>query len=141
MKLEDEIQLNKFGQDLVNVDNLLEAFKLLSAGEKERYLTDLVWLVQQSKAKKEDVDQAIIISRLKSTYTPCVLLKKEYSNSMLAKLTKLPDHEIEKVFILLVSLFKVSYSRRFEQEKSDKDKWWYWDLSDEKNIQLIRQQS
>ena len=60
---------------------------------------------------------------------------------MLEKLTKLPDNETEKVFKLLLSLFKFSFCRRFEQEKGDKDKWWYWDLSDKKNIQLIKQQA
>ena len=47
------------------------------------------------------------------------------------------DYELEKVLILLLNLFKIGYNRRFQKEKNNPDKWWYWDLSDDKKINLL----
>jgi len=59
-----------------------------------------------------------------------------YANHNLQKLVDLPDYELGKVFVLLLSLFKIAY-KRFVMEKNNPDKWWYWDLSDEANINKI----
>lgn len=50
---------------------------------------------------------------------------------------QLPNNELRKVIILLLSVFKIAYRRRYEQERDNPDKWWYWDLSDGKKINLL----
>lgn len=139
MKLEDEILVNKFGQGLVAIEQLTEEFKLVEVFKKREFLNSLLYLIMQSKPKEEDIEPAIISSGLKSTYTPCVLLRKGLANHNLEKLVNLPENELMKSFMLLLSLFKIAYKRRFVVEKNNPDKWWYWDLSYEENINRIPQ--
>ena len=80
MKLETEILLNKFGQTLIGIDPLLHLFEGLEVTSKRSFLNELLFLILQSKPKEEDIELAIVNSGLKSTYTPCVLLKKGVSN-------------------------------------------------------------
>jgi Family of unknown function (DUF5958) len=137
MKLEDEILVNKFGQGLVTIEQLTEDFRLLEMIKKKEFLNELLFLIMQSKPKEEDIEPAIINSGLKSTFTPCVLLKKGVANHILEKLVNLPENELTKVFVLLLSLFKIAYIRRFFDEKNNPGKWWYWDLSDTEKVKMI----
>lgn len=139
MKIEDVILINKYGQGLVVIDELKEGFSNYNLLDKRRYLTELKGLIGQSKPTDSDIEPAILGSGLKPTYTPCVLLGKGVASHNLEKLIKLPENELNKVFLLLLSLFKVAYQRRFAIEKNHPDKWWYWDLSDEMNISKIPQ--
>jgi hypothetical protein len=137
MKLEDEILVNKFGQGLVAIEQLTEDFSLLEVFQKKEFLNGFLYLIMQSKPKKEDIEPAILESGLKSTFTPCILLKKGVANHDLEKLVNLPENELAKVFVLLLSLFKIAYKRRFAVEKDNPDKWWYWDLSDTEKVKMI----
>lgn len=139
MKLEYEILFNKFGQNLLSSRELTENFNLKDIMEKRLILNELIFLIQQSKPIDNDIDHAIEISTLKKTYSPCMMLKKGIAIYNLKKISLLPESELPKVFLLFISLFKVAYSRRYEIEKNHPDKWWYWDLSDEKNINKITQ--
>ena len=49
----------------------------------------------------------------------------------------LPENEMIKTFILFMSIFKIAYSRRFKEEMNNINKWWYWDLSDNGNVERI----
>jgi hypothetical protein len=137
MKLEDEIIVNKFGQGLVAIEQLTEDFSLLEVFQKKEFLNGFLYLIMQSKPKKEDIEPAILESSLKPTFTPCILLKKGVANHDLEKLVNLPEKELTKVFVLLLSLFKIAYKRRFAVEKDNPDKWWYWDLSDTEKVKMI----
>jgi hypothetical protein len=137
LKIQDALTLNKYGQDILNVEVLLETFSKFNILEKRHYLKEVIVLILQSKPIEADIETAIINSRLRSTYTPCVLLKKGIANYNLEKLVNLPENELDKTFVLLLSLFGIAYKRRFEVEKSHPHKWWYWDLSKEENIEKI----
>ena len=137
MKLEDEILVNKFGQGLVAIEQLTEDFSLLEVFQKKEFLNGFLYLIMQSKPKKEDIEPAMLDSGLKPTFTPCILLKKGVANHDLEKLVNLPENELTKVFVLLLSLFKIAYKRRFAVEKDNPDKWWYWDLSDNEKLEMI----
>lgn len=91
----------------------------------------------QSKPKSEDIEPAIVNSGLKPTFTPCILLKKGVANHNLQKLENLPENELMKSFVLLLSLFRIPYMRRFIDEKENSGKWWYWDLSDNEKVEII----
>jgi hypothetical protein len=138
MKIEDEILVNKYGQGLISIEQLTESFHLLALSQKKLFLNDILYLIMQSKPKEEDIQLAIEESKLKPTYTPCILLKKGVANYNLQKLVELPEAEMEKVFALLISLFKIAYKRRFEMEKNNPNKWWYWDLSDNRKVEIIK---
>jgi len=131
MEFAQEIFINQYAQGIVSVETLLDNYRIFDIVEKEMYLEYLAFLIVQFKCADSDILPAIENSRLKKTYTPCVLLEKggtKYHN--LKKIMSLPDYELDKVFVLFLSLFKIGYDRRFQQEKNDPNKWWYWDLSD-----------
>lgn len=140
MNLNQDILINQYGQNLVLIEALVDGYKRLNPINRKMYLHHLITLIIQSKSEDMDIPQAIENSYLKKTFTPCVLLKNggvKYHN--LKKIIELPDHELEKALVLLLNLFKIGYNRRFQKEKDNPDKWWYWDLSNEKNIDVIKQ--
>lgn len=138
MEIEDAILLNKYGQGLIDSDELRHGFSNLDLDVKRRYLTDLVYMITQSKANNSDIETAIAASGLKNTFTPSVLLSKGTEIHHLNKIVSLPEAELIKTLILFLNLFKIAYRRRYDMEKNDPNKWWYWDLSDDKNVRLIK---
>lgn len=137
MKIEIEILINKYGQGLIPLSVLQEEFDAYSLYQKRSFLQEMSFLIIQSKPKEEDVDLAIKKEKLKSGYTPCVLLKKGISSYNLERVINLPKNEMIKTFILFMSIFKIAYSRRFKEEMNNINKWWYWDLSDNGNVERI----
>jgi hypothetical protein len=137
MKLEDQILVNRFGQGLIAIDQLTPGFRLLELMTKKKFLNELLFLIMQSKPEEGDVEPAIIKSDLKSTFTPCVLLKRGVANHNLKKIINLPEYELTKAFVLLLNLFKVAYERRFIDEKDNPHKWWHWDLSDHEKLEKV----
>lgn len=125
--------------NVINIEQLLNLFGGFDKDFQKVFLNEILFLILQSKPKEEDIEPAIINSGLKATYTPCVLLKKGVANHNLEKLITLPENELTKAFVLLLNLFRIAYKRRFSVEKNSTDKWWYWDLSDETNINRIPQ--
>ena len=137
MKIEIEILINKYGQGLIPLTVLQEKFEAYSLCQKRSFLQEMSFLIIQSKPKEEDVDLAIKKEKLKSGYTPCVLLKKGISSYNLERVINLPENEMGKIFILFMGIFKIAYSRRFKEEMNNINKWWYWDLSDNGNVERI----
>jgi len=138
MTIENEILINQYAQDLVGIKELLDLFSNLSPEQKKAFLNDTLFFIIQSKAIDKDIEEAILESKLKSTLTACVLLRKGVLSYNLKKLINLPDKELESVFILLLCLFKLAYKRRLLFEKNNLNKWWYQDLSDAEILKKIR---
>lgn len=141
MKIREEILINQYGQFLVDKNEVLIYFDGLTEVQKLQYLLGLVELILQSKPCDCDIKVAIENSQLRPTYTPCILLAHggiKYHN--LKKIVDLPSSEQLKTLVLFLNLFRVSYRRRFEEESNKCDKWWYSDLSDERNVDLILKQ-
>lgn len=137
LKIEDAILVNKYGQGIIDIYPIIKLFKTFDVEKQRDYLQEIASLILQSKPDKNDIQPAIKESGLKPTCTPCVLLKKGIENHNIKKIITLPDAELEKALKILVSLFKVAYQRRFNEEKNNPGKWWYWDMSDQINISKI----
>lgn len=138
MKIRDEILINQYAQGLISECKIIDSFNQLSLLEKRKYLRKIVeYFIQQSKPTNDDIKSAIIMSTLRPTYTPCVMLRKGVATSNLLVIADLPENELEKVLRLFLALFKISYLRRFQIEKDDPDKWWYWDLSDQNKVKRV----
>ncbi|WP_162428214.1 DUF5958 family protein [Pontibacter pudoricolor] len=137
MNIEKEILINQFGQGVSNEDALIKMFDSLDSESKVALLKEIENLIIQSKVTEKDIDKAIYNSKLKETFTPCVILKRGLNYGNFQKVIHLPDNEIKKTFRLLIHLFKIGYYRRYLQEKNNPNKWWYWDLSDEMVIKKI----
>ncbi|MBN8787902.1 MAG: hypothetical protein J0I84_12495 [Terrimonas sp.] len=131
------ITLNKYGQGLIVPEILADEFSDFGLIEKRNYLKEIIALILQSKPLEKDIQPAILESKLKPTFTPCVLLTKGVANQYLQKIAELPESELNKALLLLLGLFKISYQRRFKEEKNHPDKWWYWDLSDKHKVEMI----
>lgn len=137
MRLEEEIIVNKYAQGLISAESLSETFAQKDWAQKKSFLNDLLYLIMQSKPTKEDIEPAIKNSGLKPTFTPCILLQKGVANHQIKHIIELPEPELDKANILLLNLFKVAFKRRFDIEKNNPDKWWYWDLSDSEKVEMI----
>ena len=137
MNIEEQILINKYGQDLIDVMQLSQIFNLLNLSEKRAFLNNIHYLILQSKPLYDDIEVSIKNSELRSTFTPCVLLRKGLANHNITKIIQLPEDELDKVLLLLLSLFKVAYQRRFKSEMNFSDKWWYYDLSSSENVEKI----
>lgn len=138
MTLEQTISVNQFGQSLIDIEHLLKMFESFEINYKRDFLNGLLDLILQSKVGNTDIEAAIENSKLKPTFTPCVLIKKGTDDYNLRVMVKLRENELEKVFKLLMALFKIAYKRRFDLETVLGDKWWYLDLSKKKNIDMIK---
>ena len=134
MTIDEEILINQFGQNLVGNEQLLTQFNLFDLVGKRNFLSDLEFLIIQSKPSPEYVKDAIHSSGLKFTYTPCVLLQTGKLPQVLSKIISLPEIGLGKAYLLLLSLFRISYNKRLTLEKNSPNKWWYWDLSDERKV-------
>ena len=53
LKIRDALTLNKYGQDILNVEVLLKSFSELNTLEKRNYLKEIIALILQSKPKEE----------------------------------------------------------------------------------------
>jgi len=137
MTIEQEILLNQFGQGIYNNYKIINQFELFDIDTKRNILRDMEHFIIQSNTTFEDIGQAINESKLKSTFTPCVILNKGLNSKNFDKIINLPESELTKAFRLFIHLFKISYSRRYLFEKGNSNKWWYWDLSNQKNIDKI----
>lgn len=141
MERQSKININKFAQNIIDIDTLFEVFVHKSVTEKRIFLREFVYyFLIQSKPENIDVEGAIINSSLKDTYTSCVLLKKFGVSKMgLEKILKLPENELRKAFVLLLNLYKIAYNRKYLEERNNPDKWWFWDLRDVKNLKRLQE--
>jgi len=140
MKIDIQIIVNKFGQDLISINEITNYFQQLDIEHKRSFLNDISFLILQTKVLDTDIDEAIFLYNLKSTYTPCVLIKKGIKNNVLQTIINLPVNELDKSFKLFIGLFKIGYQRNFNKN-SDINKWWYLDLSDNNFVERIKQLS
>jgi hypothetical protein len=138
MYLKEDLEINKYAQNLLGEVSLINEFSTFDITAKRSYLNHLTNLILQSKPNVDDIEIAIKESKLKNTYTPCVLLKKGLKYVDFKKIIDLPENELNKALILFLNLFKIAYQRRFQEEKNVPNKWWYWDLSDKKNVDKIK---
>lgn len=139
MDINEQIVINKFGQDLLSFPEILNIFQSKDKENKKKFLNDLAFLIIQSKSNDNDIDNAIKLGKLKPTFTPCVKIKKGIKVNVLQELIDLPDNELEKVLILFLSLYKIAYKRLLITEKDNPNKWWYQDLSNKDFTERIQQ--
>jgi len=118
ISLEEELAVNQFGRDIHGVENLLRSFSQMPEVRKREYLNYLADLIWQYKPLEADIEQAIINTSLKPTYTPCVVLRTHRLKIGLNQLVKLPLNELDRVYRLMLNLFKQAYQRRLKKERS-----------------------
>lgn len=138
MSIEVQILINKFGQDLITFQSVINYFSSLDRDNQKKFLTGLGHLLIQSKAQDSDIDNAITLGQLKPTFTPCVKIRKGVKGNVLQELIDLPDNETNKVLVLFLALYKIAYKRLLVNEKDNPSKWWFQDLSNEEFVNRIK---
>ncbi len=102
--------------------------------------------ILQSGVVGKDVEAAVILSGLRRTLTPCMLLIKVLyedpdGNMMLkiilSKIINLQERERNTSFELLLALFFIGYEKRLNKGVDNEKYWWYRDLSDEEVVKKI----
>ena len=112
---ENELILNKISQDKISFDIGLSWFDNLDLSIQKEIIRKLITFIQQSHPDKESIDLGLELAPIKKTMTPVVILKTlDHLNVALNKIVDLPDSEIQKSFITLISVFKVADKRRRE---------------------------
>ena len=113
MNLADEITINQIQQELISQEDAKNWFLSFPTEYQQEILQRLSYMTLQAGAREEDVSLAIAKSKLRPTYTPCVLLSRGRLKEQMAKLLKLPPSEFIKTFFLLMSLLAIADARRY----------------------------
>lgn len=138
MNLADEIKINQIQQELISQEDAKNWFLSFPTAYQQEILQWLSYMVLQAGAREEDVSLAIAKSKLRPTYTPCVLLTRGRLKEQMAKLLKLPPSESIKTFFLLMSLLAIADARRYcKYCHYGCSHWWHRDLSDRKILDEI----
>ncbi len=114
MLSEGEIVINKVAQSKLTLEDGLQWFKNSDPAE---YRSILAWLrlyLEQSHPDQQLIDDSLEKVPLNSTMTPIVLFKTHPYKTAAVAVCDLPDNEIEKSFITLLTLFKYADSKRRE---------------------------
>ncbi|OCQ91659.1 hypothetical protein BCD67_09125 [Oscillatoriales cyanobacterium USR001] len=138
MNLADEITINQIRQELISQEDTKNWFSSFPPQYQQEILQWLSYIVIQAGAREEDVALAIVKSKLRPTYTPCVLIGKGRLKEQLVKIVQLPTSEFMKAFLLLMSLFAIADARRYNKYCQDGcSHWWHRDLSDRQTLDEI----
>ncbi|MEG3858458.1 DUF5958 family protein [Microcoleus sp. herbarium12] len=139
MNLNDEITINQIQQELMSQEDATNWLLSFSTQGQQEILQRLSYMTIQAGAREEDVSLAITKSKLRATYTPCVLLRRGRLKEQMAKLLKLPSSESIKTFFLSISLLAIADARRYDKYCQDGcSHWWHRDFSDRKVVDEIR---
>ena len=139
MNLADEIAINQIQQELISQQDATNWFLSFPTETQQDILQRLSYMALQAGTRETDVSLAIAKSKLRPTYTPCVLLSKGRLKEQMAKLLKLPASEFIKAFFLLISLLAIADARRYSKYCQDGcSHWWHRDLSDRNVLDEIR---
>ncbi|NKC16808.1 MAG: hypothetical protein GKR94_32830 [Gammaproteobacteria bacterium] len=140
MSLEIEIYLNQLAQGIKSVNKAVEWFVDLADNFQLDVLTKLAFFILQAGGLGRDVEEAIFLSGLRKTYTPCQLLLKAQRDEpegnillkqVLTKAINLPENERQKSFRLLLALFSIADKRKRSRGLDPDKYWWHRDLSDD----------
>ena len=107
---EELIFINKIVQSIVPLEEGVDWFQSASEDKQLEILRGLYNFSIQAGDWDGDADEAIKKSKLKPTYTPCVLLRKGRLSAQLTKIVNLPTNERLKSFKLLLALFEIADS-------------------------------
>lgn len=114
MLSEEEIIINKVAQDKLTVDEGMHWFKNRDRSEYRSILSWLRLYLEQSHPDQQLIDDCLQKVPLKATMTPIVLFKTQPYKVAAMNVCDLPDDELEKSFITLLTLFKYADTKRRE---------------------------
>ncbi|MBO9540208.1 hypothetical protein J7643_06410 [bacterium] len=131
---QDEIFLNQVAQGLLPFEAAVAWFESLLEAAQEEILRELIYLSSQAGARDEDIQESITQSRLRPTFTPCIVLRKDGVKH--CRLDLLPPDEHLKSFRLLMALFEIADQRRRATSCKDGCKHWWHHLETSSTLRI-----
>lgn len=113
---EIEININKYAQDKLNDSEIMGWFDRFELSKQKEIRDKLIVFMQQSHPSDELISTAIKTLPIKETMTPVVLFKTQTFKIAINKVVDLPDSELRKSFIIMLSIFKTADTYRRETE-------------------------
>jgi hypothetical protein len=113
---EIEININKYAQDKLTASEIMEWFDRFELSKQKEIRDKLNMFMQQSHPSDKLISTAIKIAPIKETMTPVVLFKTQTFKIAINKIMDLPDSELRKSFIIMLSIFKTADKYRRETE-------------------------
>jgi hypothetical protein len=109
---EDVMILSELSQGHRPLVEGISWFGGLSIDEQRRVIRELAVFILQAGATSEEADKSIRLAGVKLTATPAVLLSRGPLREGLAKVSNLPEAEMENSFRILISLLSLADARR-----------------------------
>ncbi len=111
-----EININKYAQNILTNSDIMDWYDQFDLPKKMEIQEKLIMFMQQAHPSDEVITKAIQIAPIKETMTPLVLFKTQSFKIAINKIKKLPDSELRKSFIVMLSIFKLADTNRRETE-------------------------
>lgn len=103
-----EININKHAQNKLTDTEIMNWFDQFELTEQKKIRDRLAMFIQQAHPTEELIKIGIQTALVKDTMTPVVLLKTKSLNVAIRKIRELPDSELRKSFIIMLSIFKTA---------------------------------
>lgn len=108
----DTIYLNRLAQGTIPISEGMTWFSSLNQDERSKVMLSLNLCIHQSHPTKDDIELGIANSKLKDTYSPCVLIRKKHFNLVRQKVLNFTGLDQERAFELFLHVFSVADTRR-----------------------------
>jgi hypothetical protein len=113
---EIELNINKFAQNKLTDSEILDWFDQFDLTGQKEIRDKLIMFAQQAHPTDELISTAIKTAPIKETMTSVVLFKTQTFKIATNKIVDLPDSELRKSFIIMLSIFKTADTYRRETE-------------------------
>lgn len=113
---EIEININKYAQNILTDSEIMDWFDQFDLLGQKEIRDKLIMFLQQSHPSDELISNAIQTALIKDTMTPVVLFKTQTFKIAINRIKNLPDSELRKSFIIMLSIFKKADTYRREND-------------------------
>jgi len=111
-----EININKYAQNKLTDSEIMDWFDHFDLSAQKEVRDKLIMFMQQSHPTEELISKAIQNAQIKDTMTPVVLFKTQTFKNAINKIENLPDSELRKSFVIMLSIFKIADTYRRETD-------------------------
>lgn len=113
---EIEININKYAQNKLTYSEIMDWIEQFDLERQKEIRDKLVMFAQQAHPTDDLIIKAIQSAKIKETMTPVVLFKTKSFNIAINRIVDLPDSEMIKSIIILLSIFKTADTYRRETD-------------------------
>ena len=114
--IEIEININNYAQNRLTDSEIMDWFDQFDMQKKKEIQMKLITFMKQAHPSNDMITKAIQTAPIKNTMTPVILFKTQSFKIAINKIRILPDSEIRKSFIIMLSIFKIADTYRRETD-------------------------